>query len=62
MTRCKTGAWLDTLDADDQREFTIYTRRDKPISQLHAHCVTAGFTGGLTSTKDHAKRRCCCDR
>lgn len=58
--RCKIGAWLDTLDTDDQYAFALYTRTDKPISQLHAHCVTAGYQGGLTSTKDHARGRCCC--
>jgi len=56
---CKAGAWLDTLDDDDRDAFTTWPGS---MARLFKVCVRAGYTGGLTSVKDHVQERCACDR
>lgn len=61
LTKCKTGAWLGTCDDEDRAAFTDYLARGGSAAQLHKLCVAAGFDGGLTAVKDHARGRCCCE-
>lgn len=54
---CKTAVWLQQQDDADRIAFSLWTRSAK---ELHDHCKTAGFPGGLTSTKEHFRGRCGC--
>lgn len=63
MMRCKTGAWMDGLDSDDQTAYTRYlSEQPRSAAEQHRLFTRAGYAGGLTSTKDHLTGRCCCDR
>lgn len=61
MTLCKKGRWLAILDDEDRVAFAQQIAGGA-VARLHEVCVQAGFEGGLTSTKNHAKGRCCCEQ
>lgn len=55
--KCITATWLATLDDSDRIAFTLW---EKSAAELHRRCRKAGFTGGLTATKQHKHGRCGC--
>lgn len=55
---CKCGAWLNgPCDDDDRDSFETWPGS---MNKMWKMTVACGYTGGLTSVKDHMKRLCKC--
>ena len=58
---CKAGIWFQTLDADDTDALNAHLDAGGSMASLFADCAAVGFTGALTTLKDHLRSRGGCN-
>lgn len=59
---CLTGQWLNTLEDRDIEAFNGWIADGGHLSTLYTRAMRNGFSGGLTTFKQHCRRACVCYR
>lgn len=58
--KCKTGAWLDTLDSADVKAFSKASISMKRVDLHRAITTVHSRVFSLTVLKDHLNQNCVC--